>query len=380
MAWILTSNNFDVILASDGLEAILDHGSIQGLSDDDHDKYPLITNFEVDRATIASVWTDLTDAGATTLHKHDHGGQDGLGDDDHTQYVLFSDLEADRATINTHWAALTDGAETALHSHAAGAGATPIADTVLALWVKVTGAATVSCWAAAVACHTVGNRADAVLVSGISGSAALTSSGAGGLDTGYSESTGTWYYVHVICVSSGSSYSIMLSPSETAPNLPSGYAKHRCVGEVRNNGAGNITYQVRRNDKVTFYYAIPIFSAATIASSWTAQTLPVDVSTQWESVEILATSSSYNLGVVQNWASGASGWYMALGGPQYAANANNYWTYPLNAWNTYARWGAVAHTLQNTYNSMTLYVRSGLYAPNTYTGQHAGVVSYTKQR
>jgi len=33
-------------------------------------------------------WTDLTDAGATTLHKHDHGGLDGLGDDDHTQYLL----------------------------------------------------------------------------------------------------------------------------------------------------------------------------------------------------------------------------------------------------------------------------------------------------
>ena len=34
--------------------------------------------------------TDLTDGGATTLHKHDHGGMDGLGDDDHTQYVLAS--------------------------------------------------------------------------------------------------------------------------------------------------------------------------------------------------------------------------------------------------------------------------------------------------
>lgn len=31
-------------------------------------------------------WTDLTDAGATTLHKHDHGGQDGLSDDDHSHY------------------------------------------------------------------------------------------------------------------------------------------------------------------------------------------------------------------------------------------------------------------------------------------------------
>ncbi len=30
--------------------------------------------------------TDLTDGGATTLHKHDHGNLDGLADDDHTQY------------------------------------------------------------------------------------------------------------------------------------------------------------------------------------------------------------------------------------------------------------------------------------------------------
>ena len=38
--------------------------------------------------------TDLTDAGATTLHKHDHGGQDGLSDDDHTQYLLASGTRA----------------------------------------------------------------------------------------------------------------------------------------------------------------------------------------------------------------------------------------------------------------------------------------------
>ena len=31
--------------------------------------------------------TDLTDGGATTLHKHDHGNLDGLSDDDHTIYI-----------------------------------------------------------------------------------------------------------------------------------------------------------------------------------------------------------------------------------------------------------------------------------------------------
>ena len=31
--------------------------------------------------------TDLTDGGASTLHKHDHGNMDGLSDDDHTGYL-----------------------------------------------------------------------------------------------------------------------------------------------------------------------------------------------------------------------------------------------------------------------------------------------------
>ena len=61
--------------------------------------------------------TDLTDGGATTLHKHDHGGMDGLGDDDHAQYVLVTNLEVDRATIVTNWDDLTDAGQTALHKH-----------------------------------------------------------------------------------------------------------------------------------------------------------------------------------------------------------------------------------------------------------------------
>ena len=44
-------------------------------------------------------WTDLTDAGATTLHKHDHGGMDGLGDDDHTIYLLADGTRA----LSANW-------------------------------------------------------------------------------------------------------------------------------------------------------------------------------------------------------------------------------------------------------------------------------------
>jgi hypothetical protein len=50
-----------------------------------------ITPADADMTLLSTAqYTDLTDAGATTLHKHDHGGMDGLGDDDHTQYILHS--------------------------------------------------------------------------------------------------------------------------------------------------------------------------------------------------------------------------------------------------------------------------------------------------
>ena len=122
----------------------VDHGALSGLSDDDHTQYLLangtraltanwdVGSFEVRAQTLQSDvatgtaplivasttkvtnlnvdllddqsgayyldaanftgtnWTDLTDTGATTLHKHDHGGSDGLADDDHTQYALLA--------------------------------------------------------------------------------------------------------------------------------------------------------------------------------------------------------------------------------------------------------------------------------------------------
>ena len=138
---------FEGVLFKDELEVYaggggVDHGNLSGLTDDDHAQYLLKNgtraltanwdagSFEIRAQTLESdvatgtapltiasttlvtnlnadlldsqtgsyyldsdnftgtEWTDLTDAGATTLHKHDHGGQDGLADDDHTQYLL----------------------------------------------------------------------------------------------------------------------------------------------------------------------------------------------------------------------------------------------------------------------------------------------------
>lgn len=118
----------------------VDHGSLTGLADDDHTQYILasgsraltgnwdagsfeiraqtlesdvatgtapltiasttkVTNLNVDKLDdqegsyyldsanfTGTEWDDLTDGGATTLHKHDHGNMDGLADDDHPQY------------------------------------------------------------------------------------------------------------------------------------------------------------------------------------------------------------------------------------------------------------------------------------------------------
>ena len=61
-------------------------------------------------------WTDLTDNGATTIHKHDHGNLDGRSDDDHSSYLLASDA-TDRATFATNWEDLTDSGPTTLHAH-----------------------------------------------------------------------------------------------------------------------------------------------------------------------------------------------------------------------------------------------------------------------
>ena len=46
-----------------------DHGELTGLADDDHSQY-LLASAATDRATFAANWTDLTDAGDSTLHYH----------------------------------------------------------------------------------------------------------------------------------------------------------------------------------------------------------------------------------------------------------------------------------------------------------------------
>ena len=79
----------------------------------------------------------------------------------------------------------------------------------------------------------------------------LTSSGAGGLDTG-TEAPDTWYAVYVIADSSGTNpVAAMLSETyDSEPTMPSGYDMHRLIWFVRNDSAEDLLefYQTGRNE------------------------------------------------------------------------------------------------------------------------------------
>jgi len=66
--------------------------------------------------------------------------------------------------------------------------------------------------------------------------ATITTSGLNGLDTG-SETTATWYHIWVIY--NGSTTGSLLSISDSAPTLPSGYTFKGYVGAIYNSAAGN---------------------------------------------------------------------------------------------------------------------------------------------
>jgi hypothetical protein len=104
---------------------------------------------------------------------------------------------------------------------------------------------------------------EAVLIHGTTGAilrvtsvnvtAAITSSGANGLDTGV-EAGNTWYYLWLI--HNGTTLASLLSASSTAPTMPSGYVYKLRVGAVRNDGSSNFTHLQEHGDKVLFKSAL----------------------------------------------------------------------------------------------------------------------------
>lgn len=69
--------------------------------------------------------------------------------------------------------------------------------------------------------------------------AALSSSGVGGLDTG-SEASSTWYYLWLIYNSGTTTYAAMFSTSSSSPTMPSGYTLKRRVGSWYNNSSSDL--------------------------------------------------------------------------------------------------------------------------------------------
>lgn len=74
----------------------------------------------------------------------------------------------------------------------------------------------------------------------------ITTTGAGGLDTG-SEASNTWYAVHIIKGTSG--VSGLFSLSSTSPTMPSGYTFSKFIGWVRNDSSSNIIKFVMNGSK-----------------------------------------------------------------------------------------------------------------------------------
>lgn len=113
-------------------------------------------------------------------------------------------------------------------------------------------------------------EADAVNVT-----AAITASGANGLDTG-TEAANTWYNVFVIY--NGTTVASLLSLSATAPTLPSGYTYYARVGAVRNNASSNFYRSIQYNNDVQYIVGtnptgmiqLASGTAGNIASAWAA--------------------------------------------------------------------------------------------------------------
>ena len=89
------------------------HGSLTGLTDDDHSKY-LLASDATSRTAFATNWLDLTDSGDTTIHGHD---VTGLTNWPTINYSYVSGNDAATNVAATELEELSDGSDTILHVH-----------------------------------------------------------------------------------------------------------------------------------------------------------------------------------------------------------------------------------------------------------------------
>lgn len=103
-----------------------------------------------------------------------------------------------------------------------------------------------------------------VSVFGVNQSAAITSSGAGGLDTG--SEANVWYYIWIIRKSSDGTVAALLSASASAPTMPAGYDQKALVSAVHNTEGDFVGF---RQHGTTYWYDSWI-TIASGAVTWTA--------------------------------------------------------------------------------------------------------------
>lgn len=128
----------------------------------------------------------------------------------------------------------------------------------------------------------------------------ITSSGANGLDTG-TEASDTFYAVHVIGDSTGvNATASLLSTSNTAPTLPSGYDVFRFVGWVLNNSASDFMNFISegKDSELIITYATNIDDRAVLTAGSATTWAAVDLSS------FVPTSSRY-VYLAINWVNNA---------------------------------------------------------------------------
>lgn len=89
---------------------------------------------------------------------------------------------------------------------------------------------------------------DRKVITSLSATVNMATSGALGLDTG-AEANSTWYHVWAIAKSDGTK-SVVVSTSSSAPTLPTGYTFYGYIGAVYNNSSGNLLTFIQRGVRV----------------------------------------------------------------------------------------------------------------------------------
>lgn len=107
-----------------------------------------------------------------------------------------------------------------------------------------------------------------ITIRSVSEVAAITTSGASGLDTG-AEGSSTWYYIWIIRKSSDGTTDALLSTSSSSPTMPSGYDQKALVGAVRNDGSSNFV-NFKQYGRHYCYVAWISGASGNVGSTWTA--------------------------------------------------------------------------------------------------------------